>query len=111
MQGFEPTGVFARSLQECLALQLAERGELDDHMQAVLDNLELLAKHDLVRLRKACGLSTDELQTYIGRIKVLSPKPGLAYGGEMAAAIEPDVFVKETPQGGWTVELNTGTLR
>ena len=110
LQGFEPTGVFARSLQECLALQLAEMGELDESMQVLLDNLDVLAKHDLVRLKKICGLSADELSGYIARIKTLSPKPGLAYGRDMAAAIEPDVFVKETPQGGWTVELNTGTL-
>ena len=110
MQSFEPTGVFARSLKECLSLQLREKNALDEPMQALLDNLELLAKHDLSKLQKLCDVTKEDLMVNIKRLKSLSPKPGLAYGGDMAGAVAPDVFIRETPQGGWAVELNSDTL-
>ena len=110
LQTFEPTGVFARSLSECLSLQLRDAGALDMAMQALLDNLELLAKHDLTRLMKLCEVDKENLMERVKRLKSLAPKPGLAYGGEMAAAVDPDVFIRETPQGGWAVELNSDTL-
>jgi len=110
LQTFEPTGVFARSLSECLALQLRDADALDMAMQALLDNLELLAKHDLSKLMKLCDVDKESLMERVKRLKSLAPKPGLAYGGEMAAAVEPDVFIRETPQGGWAVELNSDTL-
>ncbi|MGB0906445.1 MAG: RNA polymerase factor sigma-54 [Maricaulaceae bacterium] len=110
LQSFEPTGVGARDLRECLTLQLAEKNELDEPMQALIDNLEMLAKHDLAKLAKVCGLSRDGLMEYAAKLRTLSPKPGLAYGGDMAAAVEPDVFIRETSLGGWKVELNSDTL-
>ena len=110
LQTFEPTGVMARSLSECLGLQLKERGELDEPMQALLDNLTLLANHDLPKLAKICGLNTESLAEYIARLRALAPKPGLAFGSDAAAAIEPDVFVRDRPDGSWAVELNTETL-
>ena len=110
LQTFEPTGLFATSLSECLGLQLREMGELDDPMQRLLDNLMLLAKHDLSQLSKLCEVKTDQLKVMIARLKKLSPKPGQAYGGTMAGAVEPDVFIRETAHGGWAVELNADTL-
>jgi len=110
LQTFEPTGVFARNLQECLRLQLREKRSLDETMEALLENLELLAKHDLSKLMKRCDVNKDELTDMVKQLKSLSPKPGLAYGGDMAAAVAPDVFIRETPQGGWAVELNSDTL-
>ena len=110
LQTCEPTGVFARSLAECLSLQLAETGELDDANQALLGNLRLLAKHDLKALTKLCGVEMDELKRRVLRLRQLSPKPGMAFGGTAVAGVEPDVFVRETPQGGWAVELNSDTL-
>ena len=110
LQTFEPTGVMARDLAECLGLQLKERGELDHPMQALLDNLDLLAGHDLPRLMKLCGVGADELNHYISRLRSLAPKPGLAFGSDAAAVVEPDVFVRDRPDGGWSVELNTATL-
>ncbi|WP_418152323.1 RNA polymerase factor sigma-54 [Litorimonas sp. RW-G-Af-16] len=110
LQTLEPTGVFARDLAECLRLQLRENGELDAPMQALLDNLAMLAKHDLAKLAKVCGVKVDGLKDMVARLRNLSPKPGMAYGGTMAQAVEPDVFIRETPQGGWAVELNSDTL-
>lgn len=110
LQTFEPTGVMARNLSECMALQLKERGELDEPMQLMLDNLNMLANHDLPGLAKICGISAAELGEYAARLRALSPKPGLAYGSDAAAVVEPDVFVRERPDGGWAVELNVETL-
>ncbi len=110
VQSFDPTGIGARDLKECLTLQLREKGRLDEPMYALLDNLQLLAKHDLSKLAKICDLSKDSLIKKINELKALSPKPGLAFGGSMAAAIEPDVAIKETANGGWAVELNADTL-
>ena len=110
LQTLEPTGLFATSLSECLALQLRELGTLDTPMQALLDNLGILAKHDLSKLAKICCVKTDELKKMIAALRKLSPKPGLAYGGSLAGAVEPDVYIRETPLGGWAVELNADTL-
>lgn len=110
MQTFEPTGVMARTLNECLALQLGERDRLDPAMQALLDNLELLAKHDYKKLQALCGVDADDLEDMIEEIKALTPKPGLSFGSDASAAVEPDVYVRERPGGGWAVELNSDTL-
>lgn len=110
LQTFEPTGVFARDLRECLSLQLKEKGLLSEPMQGLVDNLPLLGKHDLSGLMKICDVEKDELHDLIKAVKMLSPKPGLAYGGDIAAAVEPDVSIKEMPNGGWAVELNADTL-
>lgn len=110
LQTFEPTGVMARDLSECMALQLKERGELDGPMQLMLDNLNMLASHDLPGLAKVCGISVAELGEYAARLRALAPKPGLAFGADVAGVVEPDVFVHERPDGGWAVELNSETL-
>jgi RNA polymerase sigma-54 factor len=108
--GFEPTGVMARSVPECLALQLQERGRFDPAMAALLDNLELLARRDLAGLRKVCGVDAEDLMEMIAELKALTPRPGAAFGGEPTQAVVPDVFVRQDPAGGWRVELNSDTL-
>ncbi len=110
LQTCEPTGLFARDLSECLALQLREAGYLDEPMQAMLANLDVLAKHDLSKLMKVCEVGRDRMMAMIARLRDCAPKPGAAYGGTLAAVVEPDVFIRETPQGGWAVELNADTL-
>ncbi|MEM6627300.1 MAG: RNA polymerase factor sigma-54 [Pseudomonadota bacterium] len=109
-QGFEPTGVMARSVQECLVLQLKEMNRFDPAMEALIDNLDLLAKHDLKRLVEICGVDQDDLADMISEVKSLTPRPGAAYSGESAPTVAPDVFVRELPNGMYSVELNTETL-
>ena len=79
MQRFDPVGIMARSLAECLGLQLAEKDRLDPAMQALLDNIDLLAKHDLMALKKLCGIDSEDLIEMIAEIRDLNPKPGLAF--------------------------------
>lgn len=110
VQSFDPPGVMARTVPECLALQLKDRNRLDPAMRALLDNLELLAAHDYKRLRSLCGVDDEDLRQMIVELRALTPKPGLSFGDSTAASVEPDVYVRQTPTGGWAVELNTETL-
>ncbi len=110
IQTFDPTGVGARTLAECLALQLKERNRLDPAMQALLDNLDLLAKRDVQGLLRLTQVTNEDLADMIAEIKELTPKPGLKFGGEPVQPIVPDVYVRETKGGGFQVELNSDTL-
>jgi len=109
-QELAPTGLFARSLAECLALQLAERNRLDPAMQALLHNLERLAAGERAGLCAICGVDRADLDDMIGEIRALDPKPGLAFSAEPIQVVVPDVFVRRAPGGGWIVELNEAAL-
>jgi len=110
LQTFDPPGVCARSLDECLALQLKERDRFDPAMQALVSHLDLLAKRDLPALRRLCGVGEEDLTDMIAEIRQLNPKPGLAFGSTLVQPIVPDVFVRPGPDGGFIVELNSDTL-
>ncbi|GIU66441.1 RNA polymerase factor sigma-54 [Candidatus Phycosocius spiralis] len=110
LQTFEPTGVCARSIEECLAAQLKERDRYDPAMQVLVANLALLARHDLKSLYDLCGVDGADLADMIGEIRALSPKPGAAYSTQSSSAVIPDIFVREGPHGTWLIELNTDHL-
>lgn len=110
LQKFDPPGVCARNLSECLAIQLRERDRYDPAMQALVENLDLLAKRDVASLRKICGVDDEDIADMIGEIRHLNPKPGLRFGSAKAQSVVPDVYVRPGPDGGWHVELNSNTL-
>jgi RNA polymerase sigma-54 factor len=110
IHGFEPVGVGARDLRECLMLQLKDRNRFDPAMAALLDNLPLLARRDMAALRKACGVDDEDLRDMVAELKGLTPRPGAAFGGEPSQPVAPDVFVREGMGGLWHVELNSDTL-
>jgi RNA polymerase sigma-54 factor len=110
LQTFEPCGVFARDLRECLMLQLKELDRCDPAMAALIENLDLLAAHDLVALKRVCRVSDEDLCDMIQEVKRLNPKPGLKYGASPSQPIVPDVLVRALPDGSWHVELNSETL-
>jgi RNA polymerase sigma-54 factor len=110
VQGFDPVGVCARNLNECLAIQLKERDRFDPAMRALVENLPMLANRQLTALKKICGVGDEDLADMIAEIRRLNPKPGLAFGSAMVHPIIPDVFVRSGPDGGWLVELNSETL-
>jgi RNA polymerase sigma-54 factor len=110
MQGFEPCGVFARDLRECLMLQLKEQDRCDPAMATLIDNLSLLAMHDLAALKRAAKVSDEDLLDMIKEVRRLNPKPGLKYGSAPAQPIVPDVLVRALPDGSFHVELNSDTL-
>jgi RNA polymerase sigma-54 factor len=110
LQKFDPPGVCARNLSECLAIQLRELNRYDPAMQALVENLDLLAKRDIASLRKLCGVDDEDITDMIGEIRRLDPKPGLKFGSARTQTMVPDVYVRPGPDGGWHVELNSDTL-
>lgn len=109
VQGFDPAGVGARTLSECIALQAKEADRYDPAMACLIDNLDLLARGQIAHLRRICGVDEEDMADMIRELRSYDPKPGLKYGGDDAAAITPDVFV--TPAGrGWAIEINGSTL-
>ena len=94
VQGFDPPGVCARNLTECLAIQLKERNRFDPAMAALVGRLDLLAKRDLAALRRICGVGDEDLAEMIAEIRNLNPKPGLAFGSTTVQPIVPDVYVR-----------------
>lgn len=110
LQKFDPPGVCARSLSECLAIQLRELDRYDPAMQALVEHLDLLAKRDIVALRKICGVDDEDIADMIGEIRRLNPKPGMKFGSARLQTMVPDVYVRPGPDGGWHVELNSDTL-
>ncbi|MHC2381656.1 RNA polymerase factor sigma-54 [Bradyrhizobium liaoningense] len=110
LQKFDPPGVFARNLSECLAIQLRELDRYDPAMQALVEHLDLLAKRDIVALRKICGVDDEDIADMIGEIRRLNPKPGMKFGSARLQTMVPDVYVRPGPDGIWHVELNSDTL-
>lgn len=110
LQTLEPAGAYARSLSECLALQLASKDRLDPAMQALLNHLPLLAKRDFAALQSLCGVDNADLLDMLSEIRRLDPKPGAAFIRSGAEAVVPDVIVSEAADGGWSVQLNPDCL-
>jgi RNA polymerase sigma-54 factor len=110
LQQFDPAGVFARDLPECLALQLRDRNRLDPAMQALLDNLPLLAARNIAALVRLCGVDAADVADMIAEVKSLDPRPGLAFDPPLAQPVVPDILLRAQPEGGWIVELNSETL-
>lgn len=113
LKKFDPTGVFAHDLAECLALQLEEQGELTESFKILLQNLPLLAQHDYKKLAKVCDVDEDELSEMTALLRTLNPRPSSRFDHVVAQTAIPDVLMKALPKnigGGWRVELNTDTL-
>ena len=113
IQTLDPTGVGARDLAECLALQAKEADRYDPCMARLIANLDLLARGDLARLKRMCNVDDEDLGDMIREVRSYDPKPGCRYGGEPAQAVTPDLFVARIGEGakaGWGIEINGATL-
>ncbi|HTN96793.1 MAG TPA: RNA polymerase factor sigma-54 [Nordella sp.] len=110
LQGFDPAGVFARDLKECLKLQLKEHDRLDPAMLTLVDHLDLVAKRDFAALKNLCKVDADDIRDMIAELRRLNPKPGHVFGAEPVQPVVPDVSVRLAPDGSWLVELNNDTL-
>ncbi len=106
LQTFDPPGVCARDLAECLALQLKEKNRFDPFMERLLDNLDMIATCDFQRLRKVCSVDADELREMIAELRQLNPKPGSGFEVSDVETLVPDVIVRRGRDGVWKVELN-----
>ncbi|MFN7175912.1 MAG: RNA polymerase factor sigma-54 [Thermaurantiacus sp.] len=109
IQTFEPSGVGARNLAECLAIQAREADRYDPCMQALIANLDLVARGDVQRLKRICGVDDEDFADMLVELRSYDPKPGLRHGSGRMQPVVPDVFVRRA-RGGWQVELNTATL-
>jgi len=109
IQLFDPSGVGARTLSECLAIQAREADRHDPAMARLLDNLDLLARGALPQLRRLCGVDEEDMADMIRELRNYDPKPGLRFSGELAPAVVPDIFVRAKGDG-WGIELNSATL-
>ncbi|UJW75831.1 RNA polymerase factor sigma-54 [Rhizobium sp. SL42] len=110
LQTLEPAGVFARTLSECLAIQLRQRDRYDPAMAGLVENLELLAKRDFNTLKKICGVDEEDLIDMLAEIRKLNPKPGSNFEHSATESVTPDIVVRPDPLGGWKVELNPDAL-
>jgi RNA polymerase sigma-54 factor len=109
IQHFDPIGVGARDLKECLLLQLDQVDEstegLADVRMLIRDHLEQIGSRDYARLLKSTRLSEEKLQELITFIQSLNPKPGSTISPNRAEYIIPDIFVRKV-NGEWTISLN-----
>jgi RNA polymerase sigma-54 factor len=110
IQTFDPSGVGARDLAECLVIQLRERDRFDPAMQIFVANLPLLAKRDFSALGRLCGVDAEDVADMVAEIRQLEPKPGRAFGGAPIQPLIADVIVQAAPDGSWRVELNSDAL-
>ncbi len=113
LQLLNPTGIFARDLSECLAIQLKEKNHFDPAIEKLLENLDLLAKHDLKKLKDICKVNDEDLMDMISEVKNLNPKPAMEFEYFISQTAIPDVIMKPLPKskgGGWRVDLNNDTL-
>ena len=110
MMTFDPVGLFARDLAECLAAQLREKNRLDPAMQALLANLPLLAQRENRKLMAICGVDAEDLTEMIAEIRALDPKPAATYDSVPAPPVVPDLLMRQNPDESWTIELNPDTM-
>ena len=109
IQCFDPSGVGARDLAECIAIQAREADRYDPAMATMIAHLDLVAKGALPQLKRICGVDDEDLADMIRELRGYDPRPGLKFGGEGAPAVVPDLYIRQTAKG-WAVEINNGTL-
>ncbi len=113
-QQFEPSGIFAMNLAQCLEIQLRELGMLSPVMGVMLANIGLLEKHDFKTLQKKCGVDEHELKNMLVSLRRLDPKPGTKFTHDVAETLIPDILMRKSKDpnspDSWVVELNPDTL-
>ena len=110
MMRFDPPGLFARDLKECLAAQLLDKNRLDPAMQTLLDNLDLLARREMRKLLALCGVDSEDLADMISEIRALDPKPAASFSDTPVQVVVPDLLMRQMPDGSWLIELNPETM-
>ena len=110
VQSLDPTGVGARSLSECLTLQAKEADRYDPCMARLLDNLDLLGRGELARLKRMCGVDDEDFADMLAELRGYDPKPGLRFASGGGEPVVPDILVVPGADGGWDLSLNQATL-
>jgi RNA polymerase sigma-54 factor len=110
VQTLDPTGVGARTLSECLALQAKEADRYDPCMARLIDNLELVARGKFARLKRMCDVDDEDFAEMLCELRGYDPKPGMRFGGTERTAVVPDVLITGDAEKGWDIALNQATL-
>jgi RNA polymerase sigma-54 factor len=110
IQSLDPTGVGARNLSECIALQAKEADRHDPAMARLIENLDLLARGEIPRLKRMCGVDDEDFADMLAELRGYDPKPGLRFGSGGGDPVTPDVLVLARSDGGWDIALNQATL-
>ena len=110
LQSFDPTGVGARDLAECIALQAKEADRYDPCMARLIDNLDLVARGSFDQLKRLCRVDDEDLHDMLTELRGYDPKPGLKFDSDDAAVtVTPDLYVSAQGKG-WGIELNSANL-
>jgi RNA polymerase sigma-54 factor len=109
LQRFDPVGVGARDLAECLALQAKEADRYDPCMAKLIANLDLVARGAFDQLKRMCRVDDEDLRDMIVELRGYDPKPGCRFGHESSIAVTPDIFLSAKGEG-WAIELNSANL-
>lgn len=109
LHGFDPVGVCARNLSECLAIQLREKNRLDPAMETLIRHLDLVAANNIKQLSRLCCVDEDDIKEMCAEIRALNPRPGSGFQHEAVQAIVPDVFLRRNGNT-WQIDLNSASL-
>ncbi|MGB3472200.1 MAG: RNA polymerase factor sigma-54 [Erythrobacter sp.] len=110
VQTLDPSGIGARSLAECIAIQAREADRYDPCMARLIDNLELVAKGEVARLKRLCDVDDEDFADMLRELRSYDPKPGLAFAPASDSAIVPDILLTPNDDNGWDIALNEETL-
>jgi RNA polymerase sigma-54 factor len=110
VQSLDPSGVGARSLAECIAIQAREADRYDPCMAALIANLDLVARGEVERLKRLCRVDDEDFADMLRELRGYNPRPGLAFAPAETGTVVPDILVSANAAGGWDIALNEDTL-
>jgi RNA polymerase sigma-54 factor len=110
VQSLDPSGVGARNLAECIAIQAREADRYDPCMKALIDNLDLVARGEVDRLKRLCRVDDEDFADMLRELRSYNPRPGLAFAPSDAGTVVPDIIITANAAGGWDIALNEDTL-
>lgn len=110
VQSLDPSGVGARNLAECIAIQAREADRYDPCMKALIDNLDLVARGEVERLKRLCRVDDEDFADMLRELRSYNPRPGLAFAPSATSTVVPDILLTDNGKGGWDITLNEETL-
>ncbi len=110
LQTFDPAGVFARDLKECLLIQLNDQEHADQSLVTMVKNIDLIASGNLKKLSKLCNVNIANISSLIKQIKLLNPKPANGFYVEPTSYKIPDVILTFLEDGTAKLESNPESM-
>lgn len=110
VQSLDPSGVGARNLAECIAIQAREADRYDPCMAALIANLDLVARGEIERLKRLCRVDDEDFADMLRELRGYNPRPGLAFAPAETGTVVPDILLTANAAGGWDIAINEETL-